>query len=383
MNVLGIMSGTSMDGLDAVLVRFEGGGDAPLSWEIVARRSQPYEAAMRHRLTAAIRPGGADVIEVTRLHAELGEQVADLVARMQRDGATVDLVAMSGQTVWHEPRVEDAPGAVVPSTLQLGEPSRVVARCDVPVASDLRQGDLSEGGQAAPMVSFGDWKLFGRTGHARAIQNLGGIANLTWLPPDGDPARVRAFDTGPSNCLMDELAEAKLQRAFDEDGRVAASGRVDDDVLARLMDHPYLRLPPPKTTGREEFHLGAFAASGLTDLSAADALATAAAYTVASIADAYRRWVVADGLDEVLLAGGGAANPVIVGGLRRELGALGAEVRTFEEIGLRSSDREALAFALMGYELWHRRPNVLPSATGARRAAISGRVGFPVPPARS
>ena len=379
MNVLGVMSGTSMDGLDAVLVRFEGGGDAPLSWEIVGRASEPYEPALRRRLVTAIRPGGADVVELTRLHAELGERVADLVERLRADGARIDLVAMSGQTVWHEPRVQDAPGAVVPSTLQIGEPSRVVARCDVPVASDLRQGDLSEGGQAAPMVSFGDWRLFGRDGVARAVQNLGGIANVTWLPPDGDPTRVMAFDTGPSNCLMDELAEAGLNRAFDEDGRVAASGRVDDAVLARLMAHPYLHLAPPKTTGREEFNLTELASSGLAALPVADALATAAAYTVASVAEAYRRWLVPLGLDEVLLAGGGARNPVIVDGLRRELGATGAEVRTFEEIGLRSSDREAVAFALMGYELWHRRPNVLPAATGARRAAISGRLGFPTP----
>lgn len=378
MNVLGVMSGTSLDGLDAVLVRFEGGGDAPLAWEIVARASEPYEGPLRERLVAAIRPGGADVVELTRLHAEVGERVADLVQRLQRDGASIDLVAMSGQTVWHEPRVEDAPGARVPSTLQIGEPSRVVARCDLPVASDLRQGDLAEGGQAAPMVSFGDWMLFGRAGVARAVQNLGGIANLTWLPPDGDPERVRAFDTGPSNCLLDELADAGLGRPFDEDGRVAATGRVDEAVLARLMDHPYLRLAPPKTTGREEFNLRELAATGLPALPVADALATAVAYTVASVADAYRRWVVPDGLDEVLLAGGGARNPRIVDGLRRELGALGADVRTFEEIGLRSSDREAVAFALMGYELWHRRPNVLPAATGARRAAISGRLGFPV-----
>lgn len=379
MNVLGVMSGTSMDGLDAVLVRFGGGGGDPLTWEIVGRVSEPYEARLRERLVAAIRPGGADVVELTRLHAELGERVAELVGRLQQDGARIDLVAMSGQTVWHEPRVEDAPGARVPSTLQIGEPSRVIARCDVAVASDLRQGDLSEGGQAAPMVSFGDWALFGRTGVARAVQNLGGIANLTWLPPDGDPARVRAFDTGPSNCLMDELAEAGLGLPFDEDGLVAARGTVDATVLARLMAHPYLELAPPKTTGREEFNLRDLADTGLPALPVADALATAAAYTVASVTEAYRRWVVPDGLDEVLLAGGGARNPLIADGLRRELSALGAEVRTFEEIGLRSSDREALAFALMGYELWHRRPNVLPSATGARRAAISGRLGFPVP----
>ena len=160
---------------------------------------------------------------------------------------------------------------------------------------------------------------------------------------------------------------------------MAARGAINEELLAELLEHPYLSLPAPKTTGREEFNLRDQAATGLPDLPVADALATAVAYTVASVTDAYRRWVVPDGLDEVLLAGGGARNPRIVAGLQRELGALGAQVRTFEEIGLRSSDREALAFALMGYELWHRRPNVLPAATGARRAAISGRLGYPAP----
>lgn len=389
MNVLGVMSGTSMDGADAVLARFSGGGDRPLEWSVSDRGASSYPAELRARLSRAITPGGADVVELTLLHAELGEHVAELCAtlaeRARLADRPVDLVVLSGQTVWHEPRVDAARGIRIPATLQLGEPSQVVARTDLPVVSDLRQADLAEGGQGAPLVPFGDLALYGREGVARAVHNLGGIGNLTWLPPDLDPTRVAAFDTGPANCLLDELAWSKAGLDRDEGGRLAAAGRVDDDVLARLMDHPYLTLPPPKTTGREAFNLRELADSGLASLALEDALATATAFTVASTAQAYRQHLLrggARGLDEVWLAGGGARNATLVRGLREALEALGARVATFEERGMDSADREALAFAVMGYEAWHGRVNTLPSATGARRAAVAGRISRPPPTPR-
>jgi len=388
-NVLGVMSGTSMDGADAVLARFRGGGGEPFAWTVLDRGAAPYPPELRARLARAITPGGADAVELTLLHAELGEHVAELVSAMQARAATagerIDLVVASGQTIWHEPRVDPARGVRLPATLQLGEPARIVARCDLPVVSDLRQGDLAEGGQGAPLVPFGDLALYGEAGVARAVHNLGGIGNLTWLPPDLDPAAVVAFDTGPANCLLDELAWTKAGRDRDDGGRLAAAGRVDAAVLERLMAHPYLRLPPPKTTGREAFNLRELAGTGLAELPAEDALATATAFTVASTAAAYRDHLPAAGgrrLDEVWLAGGGARNPTLVAGLREALGALGARVSTFEERGMDSADREALAFAVMGYEAWHGRVNTLPSATGARRAAVAGRISRPPPDAR-
>lgn len=376
MNVLGVMSGTSMDGADGVLVRFGGGGTAPHTWEVLTDASRPYDGRLRERLVAAIRPGGADAPELTQLAAWVGEHVADLVQSVQDAGYAVDLVAMSGQTVWHEPVADRSSGTIV-ATLQLGEPTRVVARCDVPVVSDLRQGDVAEGGQGAPMVSFADHALLSVPGRARTVHNLGGIGNLTWLPPDGDPRRVLAFDTGPANCLMDELATRATGATMDEGGVLAARGRVHDRVLERLMAHPYLDAPPPKTTGREAFNLVALSQTGLTDLPVTDGMATALAFTVASTVRAYRDHVLERGLDEVVLAGGGARNPVLVERLTDALGALGTSVTTFEALGMRSAWREAVAFALMGYEAWFGRPNVLPSATGARRAACSGSISRP------
>jgi anhydro-N-acetylmuramic acid kinase len=373
LRVLGVMSGTSLDGMDAVLARFERRAGA-LTWSVEARAEARFDAALRGRLLRAIEPGGADVVELTLLHAEVGEAYADLCAGVTA-AHDVDLVALSGQTVYHIPRVEPARGWRAVSTLQLGEPARVVERCRLPVVAEFRQADLAAGGQGAPMVPFGDLHLFGERGVRRAVHNLGGIANVTLLPADGDPSRVLAFDTGPANCLLDEAVAATTGAGFDRDGALAAAGTVDGGLLARLLEHPYLRLPPPKTTGREVFNLREAFPAGIGAWAPADLLATLTAFTAATIADAYRRWVLPAGLDEVLLAGGGALNPTLVRDLRARLP--GVPMRTFEELGWRSKDRETLAFALMGYAAWFGLPNTLPSATGARRAVVAGRVARP------
>ena len=370
MRVLSLMSGTSVDGTDAVLARFEQVAGA-LRWEVLDRAGLEFEPDLRRRLLRAIEPGGADAVELTQLHAEVGEAYADLCADVV-GRHPVDLIGVSGQTLYHIPRLEPERGWRTVSTLQVGEPSRVLERVRVPVVSDFRQSDLAAGGQGAPMVAFGDLKLFGAPDAARAVQNLGGIANVTWLPADGDPDRVLAFDTGPSNCLIDEAVAATTGAAFDEGGRLAAAGRVDEALLARLMAHPYLRLAPPKTTGREVFALREMLPEGPAGWRAEDLVATLTAYTARTVADAYRTWVAPHGLDEVLLAGGGALNPTLVAMLREALPDV--PVRTFEDLGWRSKDRETLSFGVMAYAAWHGLPNTLPRATGARRAVVAGRV---------
>lgn len=379
MNLLGMMSGTSMDGIDAVLARFEGVPGQDLRWEVLARGSAEYPADVRARLAEALVPETSNVLQLTELHAEIGEAYASLAASMTGEHA-VDLIAMAGQTVYHIPRVEPEHGWRIKSTLQLGEPTRVLERTGVPVASDFRQSDISAGGEGAPMVSFGDWAMFREPGVARSVHNLGGISNLTYLPADGDPGRVTAFDTGPASCILDEAMERWFDRSFDEGGKVAARGAVDDGVLAELMEHPYLALKPPKTTGREVFHLReSLARTRLGALSPEDAVATLTAYTAASVADAYRRFVLPRGLDEVLAAGGGAHNPTMMRMIRERLEPSGVQVRTFEDVGWDAKDREALAFALMGYQAWHGRTNTLPSATGARHAVVAGKIARPAP----
>lgn len=374
MTVLSLMSGTSVDGVDATLTRFEQTGGR-LAWEVLARRSADFDPLLRERLLRSIAPGGADVVELTQLHTEVGEAYAELCAPVV-EALPVDLIALSGQTVYHIPTTQPDRGWRTVSTLQLGEASRVVERCRRPVVSDFRQADMAAGGGGAPMVCFGDLRLFGQPGRHRAVHNLGGISNLTYLPASGDADAVMAFDTGPSNCLMDDATTLTVGFGFDEGGRLAAAGQVDDALLARWMDHPYLRLPPPKTTGREVFNLREFLPEGLGDRRPEDLLATLTAYSAESIAQAYRQWVLPHGLDEVLLAGGGALNPTLVAMLRQRLPD-GVAVHTFEEMGWRSKDRETLAFGVMAYAAWHGLPNTLPSATGARRAVVAGRVSRP------
>ncbi|MDF1521299.1 MAG: anhydro-N-acetylmuramic acid kinase [Trueperaceae bacterium] len=234
MHVLSLMSGTSVDGTDGVLARFEQVGGV-LAWDVLDRTTFDFDPELRRRLLRAIEPGGADAVELTQLHAEVGEAYADLCADVAAHHR-VELIGLSGQTIYHIPRLEPERGWRAISTLQVGEPSRVLERLRVPVVSDFRQSDLAAGGQGAPMVPFGDLKLFGAPGVARAVQNLGGIGNVTWLPADGDPDRVLAFDTGPANCLIDEAVAATTGAAFDAGGRLAAAGRVDDALLARLLD---------------------------------------------------------------------------------------------------------------------------------------------------
>ena len=368
MLVISLMSGTSADGVDAVLARLRlRGGE--LDWEVLGRKSLSYEPDVRSRLLRSMKPESSDVAAITQLHAEVGQVYAEAAAALAGELTyPVDLIALSGQTIYHIPRVAEERGWRTVSTLQLGEPSIVAERCGVPVMSDFRQGDMAAGGQGAPLVPFGDRLLYGKEGVNRAVHNLGGISNLTYLPVQGE---VFAFDTGPANCLMDEAAARFVGMAYDRDGSLAAAGEVHQELLGRWLQHPFLLLPPPKTTGRELFELDAFLPEAPEQLPPADLLATLCAFTAGSIAAAYREFVIPLGLDEILLAGGGALNPTLVAKLREELPV---SVRTFEELGYDARDREALAFAVMAYCGFHGLPNTLPSATGASRPVVAGKL---------
>jgi anhydro-N-acetylmuramic acid kinase len=373
MVVMSLMSGTSADGVDAVVARFRLSGPR-LDWQVLERRSAPYPAELRRRLLLALKPETSDVVLLTQLHAEVGLAYAALAAALSdavEGRAPVGLIAASGQTVYHIPRVDEQRGWRTVSTLQLGEAALVAERCQLPVMCDFRQGDMAAGGQGAPMVSFGDLFLYGEPGVSRAVHNLGGISNLTYLGAGGRGEEVFAFDTGPANCLMDDAAERFTGRGFDEDGKLAAAGRIDRELLEGWLEHPYLRLAPPKTTGREVFELSRFLSDVSAKLAPADLLATLCAFSAESIARAYRDFVLPHGLDEVLLAGGGALNPTLVAMLRKRLPV---PVRTFGELGWDERDREALAFAVMAYFGFHGQPNILPSATGARRAVVAGKL---------
>lgn len=357
------MSGTSCDGVDAVKVRLELSA-AGLEWDVLDRASLPYPTGLRDRLLRSLAPETSDVSTLTQLHAELGDVYADHAETL----LPFDVAALSGQTVYHIPRLDAARGWRTLGTLQLGEPARVAERVRRPVYAGFRQSDMAAGGQGAPLVAFADHKLFHEPGRAVGVHNLGGVSNLTYLPADGSADGVAAFDTGPGNCLLDEAATRYFGQDYDAGGRLAAQGHIDEAVLARLLTHPYYALPYPKTTGREVFTLAA-CRDALADLSGHDALATLTALTAESVARAY---LLVGAVARVLVAGGGAHNDTLMAELRARLGARGVPVELLNVRGATPRDREALCFAVLGYYAHFGLPNTLPGATGARRAVVAG-----------
>ena len=396
---VGLMSGTSADGIDAVVASIGGTGRG-LRTKVIAHHHQNFTAKFREQLLDACLHG--TVAEICELNFLLGEQFARSalavirVAKLKREQITA--IGSHGQTVHH------LPNGKPPSTLQIGEPGVIAERTGITTVADFRVRDMAAGGQGAPLVPYADWALFTHASRPRIIQNIGGIANLTLLPPRARLADVRAFDTGPGNMLMDALVRvlSRGKQAYDRDGKWANRGRVSEALLAQCMAHPYLARRPPKTTGREEFgemFLREFLAQGRKlKLADSDLVATATAFTSESIADAYQRFAFPKihrpllARLEIILGGGGAKNPTLVRMLRSRLTALAAggwsssfslsrstlkgefPLFTHEDFGMDSSAKEPLAFAIMAHETLLGRPSNVPSVTGARRAVVLGKI---------
>ena len=376
--VLGLMSGTSVDGIDAVLLELpgwpalgEGGTPPPLTGSVprarvLAHQATPFPDGLRAALLDAAHDR-ATTSTLTQLHYAVGEALAAAAEELARDA---DLIASHGQTVHHVPHLDPTRGWHTRSTLQIGEASLIAERTGKPVVSDFRPADLAAGGQAAPLVPFADRLLYAEEGVRRAVHNLGGISNLTYLP-QLDERGVLAFDTGPANALIDEAAALHGQR-FDDGGRLAASGRVHENLVTEWLRDPYLAQAAPKSTGRERWTLTRM--PGADTLDPLDLVATVTAFSADSVSDAYRRFVLPFGLDEIVVAGGGAYNPTFLARLRE---ALPVPIATFEERGWNSSAREAGAFAILGYHAYQGWPNTLPHTTGARHAVIAGKLTRP------
>lgn len=377
MRIIGLMSGTSADGIDAALCEIDG-APPQLHARIVAAVGIPYPPDMQARILRACRPDTGTVDELCRLNVALGEAFAEavnqVIVKAGMSPSDVDLIGSHGQTVWHDVAADGH----VTSTLQIGEPAVIAERTGITTISSFRPRDVAAGGQGAPLTGYADWLLLRHESRWRAVQNIGGIGNVTFLPPLSErSAPPIAFDTGPGNALIDgaiTLLTGALLR-YDFNGRIAADGHIDARWLEVLLDHPYFERQPPKTTGRELF--GAPMAAQLVahgrerGLSDADIAATITGLTAASIADAYRRFAPAP-IGEVIVGGGGTRNPTLMGMLRQQLRP--ALVLRHEDIGIDSDFKEALVFALLAYETWHQRPGVHPAITGARHAAILGQI---------
>jgi anhydro-N-acetylmuramic acid kinase len=378
LRVVGLMSGTSTDGVDAALVDVRPPGT---EIHVIAFETYPYPRALRAAVLAACLPESGRVDDVCHLNFAIGEAFAAAVLRIARKAraplGSIDLVGSHGQTLYHIPAGRPLGGRRLRSTLQVGEPSVIAERTGITTIADFRPRDIAAGGQGAPLVPLADYLLFRHPRRSRAVQNIGGIANVTILPAGCDESGVIAFDTGPGNMILDRLAHrvTRGRLAYDRDGRLASGGRVNRPLLAELMRHPFLRKRPPRTTGREEF--GAPFADALLDratrrsIAPRDLMATAAAFTASCIADAYARFSTRP-IDEVILCGGGSRNPVLVGLLTALLAP--ARVALTDDFGLAADAKEAVSFAILAARSAWGLPGNVPSATGARRAVVLGKI---------
>ncbi len=374
---IGLMSGTSADSIDAACVRFAG---APprLDWELLSFVTLPMTAELRQEIFAAFRPETGTVDKLCQLNFTLGEWFAkaslEAVKAANLTPAQVDFIGSHGQTVWHIPPNS---GEGVASTLQLGNPAVIAERTGITVVSDFRSRDMAAGGQGAPLVPFVDNLLLSHPTLSRAVQNIGGIGNVTWLPAGG-AGEAFGFDTGPGNMLLDRAAEVLTQGQMhcDMDGKMAFAGKIQENFLQKWMaEEPYFTRKPPKSTGRELFGVQRCDVylKEMAGLSKEDILATLTAFTARSTAEAYKNFLPALP-DEVLLCGGGARNPAIAAMLQKELP--NSCIGRTEDAGLPGDSKEAVAFAVLGYETMNRRPGNLPAATGAKGPVILGSITY-------
>jgi anhydro-N-acetylmuramic acid kinase len=345
------MSGTSLDGIDVAIVEIRGRRLTTIGFDCT-----PYPAPVRAAILAV---SGSQ--EISRLNFQLGELYARAVLKAVRKFGPVDLIGCHGQTIYHEG------GA---NTLQIGEAAVLAERTGVPVISNFRARDIAAGGQGAPLVPYADYHLFRHPKRTRVALNIGGIANITVIPPNASPEDVTAFDTGPGNMAIDALARefSKGKMSCDRGGKIAESGQVDRALLDALLADPYYRRKPPKSAGREQYGADFVSRLKQSGLPLRDLIATATVLTAATIALAVGP--VADSKTDLIVSGGGAHNPQIMAHLAAFLPALA--ISTSTDHGIDIDAKEAIAFALLAHETWRGRPSNLPSATGARRPVLLG-----------
>jgi anhydro-N-acetylmuramic acid kinase len=378
MIVAGLMSGTSADGIDVALVRVMGRGFRT-RFELLSHKAFPYPAPVRRAVLAAMDAKSARVADLARLNFLLAELYSDAILSTQRSARIkCELVGCHGQTLYHQGDAQSFLGRKLAVTWQSGEGSLIAARVGVPVVSDFRPADMAAGGKGAPLVPFLDYVLFRHRRRGRIVQNIGGIGNLTAIPPRAKPEQVIAFDTGPGNMVIDALAGRLLNRRYDLDGRAAARGEPIERVIHQVLASPFFWQKPPRTAGREqfgeEFVTWFQRRCGRADKNAV--LATATALTARTIATSVEMITKRQRYRDFIVSGGGAKNPTLMRMIEEQLAPMKLRIQTTGNLGLPVDAKEAVAFALLAYQTWRRQPSNIPSATGARRAAILGKVSY-------
>ena len=387
MLVLGLMSGTSADGIDVALARISG---APphLHAKLIGHTSSKFPPALRKEILRVAEQHPISAGELSRLNFRLGEVFAEAALAACRkfrvSPKSVALIGSHGQTIFHQGKPVPYFGHATASTLQIGEPSVIAARTGITTIGDFRPADMAQGGQGAPLVPYADYLLYRHEKLGRVSLNLGGIANITVIPAFARPEQVIAFDTGPANMLIDALVAhfTRGRQRFDKDARIARSGRSIPALLDELMCDPYLKLPPPKSTGREYYghaYMKKMLALGKKHRARPDDLIHAVTlFTAFSVVDALNRFVLPKTkIHQLIVSGGGANNPLVIAQLAAALGRI--EIIPSSRFGIPEDAKEAFAFALLAYETFHRRPSNLPSATGAQAPATLGKISYASP----
>ncbi len=386
MTVAGIMSGTSADGIDVAFTRITPHPDDPEapSLKLLGHAGFPFPPALRRAVLAAMNADSIATAELARLNWRLGQAYAEaLEAALERHPCRLNLVGCHGQTVYHQATPARYLGREASCTWQIGEMAMLAEQSGVPVVSNFRPADMVVGGQGAPLVPLLDYVLFRHPTRGRVLQNLGGIGNLTALPPKAGPLQVVAFDTGPGNMVIDQLMQQLFGKRFDRGGKTGARGTPIKAVISARLREPFFAARPPKTAGREQFGsdyaLRFLEACRKAGGSPEDAIASATALTAESVALAYSSFLLKTMRKapvDFIVSGGGARNLTLMQMLHEQLEPLGCTVRASDDLGLPAEAKEAAAFALLAYETWHRRPGNVPSATGAARPAILGEITY-------
>ena len=385
--VVGMMSGTSVDGVDAALVEISGTDSEP-KVKLLAFENKPYPPQVREKIFSLFTPANATVDKVGYMNFLLGEIYAksalSVIEKAGMKPEEIDVIGSHGQTIWHAPIPESPDGIPVAYTVQIGEGSVIAERTGILTVSDFRVADMAAGGQGAPLVPFSEYLLYRREKETILLQNIGGIGNMTVMPAGAKPRDVFAFDTGPGNMIIDAVISAVTggEKTYDTGGETAVKGKVCNALLDILKAEPYYRQPLPKTTGRE--HFGVQYTEKILSwwkenpIPVEDLLATVTDLTAYSIADAYERYVLPKyQASEIIVGGGGSYNATLLRFMKERFAPHGVAVRTQEDLGLSSDAKEAVAFALMADCCMRGKANTLPSVTGAEHPAVMGKISQP------
>ncbi|MEY2300835.1 anhydro-N-acetylmuramic acid kinase AnmK [Bacillus tropicus] len=380
MYIAGVMSGTSLDGIDVALVRIEGSGvDSKV--KLIHFTTVPFRNDIKSEIQQALSIENSNVQLICSLNFKLGLCFANAVKEVCKEAnfslEQLDLIGSHGQTIYHQPKPE---GNMISSTLQIGEPAVITYETNKTVISNFRTMDMAAGGQGAPLVPFSEVILYRDPSKNRLLQNIGGIGNVTVIPSQKSDQNVIAFDTGPGNMIIDEVCQRLFQLPYDQNGEIAEQGEVVDEILTYCMNHPFLKMNPPKSTGREQF--GEEFVSQLLKRyekhSKENILTTVTMFTASSIVHHYKEFILPYyEIDEVILGGGGSYNDTLVEMIRYGLKDEKCTIFIQEDIGYSSEAKEAIAFAILANETYHRNPSNVPSATGAKKSVVLGNVTYP------